>query len=148
MPLNETFQMPKAKTFDPLPKGIYHCQLIDIESKVWEGQDEPSLNFTFVPIEGEHYGKKVFASASLNMKGGTKPTNLYKLVTGLTGKDYTAEECKNQQEWMTFIFLSNLIGTQVNLVLSVAQKKTGGLKNVIDSILPVKEDIASYVPKQ
>lgn len=150
MPLSENFSMPKAKSFEPIPKGLYHCQLIDVESKQWEGQDEPSLNFTFVPIKGEHYGKKIFSSAALNMKksGPKGPTNLYKLISGLTGKEYTTEECKKQDEWMTFLFLSNLVGRQVMLVVSVVEKKTGGLKNVIDSILPVDQEIESYVPKQ
>ncbi len=153
MPLNENFKMPKheGKTYDPLPVGVYQAELNDIELKDgtdFSGNPSQNLSFTFVVIEeGEYYGRKIWANASLKMVGGTKPSNLYKILTKIAGKEFTKEECATSDEWMTFMFLESFVGSQHLLAVSQKAKVAGGFRNVIDSILPVKAKLPGYEPK-
>lgn len=139
--LDASFVMPKQENkYDLLPKGVYHCQLTDISQKLWEGQEEPSLNFEFSVIEdGEHYGRKIWQSAALKLTGGTKKSNLYKVLEGLTDKSYSKEECNTAHEWLKLEYLLTLMGTQKKLIVSHAEKKTGGMKVVIDAYMPLKD---------
>lgn len=150
MPLDERFSMPKQemKSYDPLPAGVYQVELTDIEMKDgtdFQGNPAQNLSFTFVVIEdGENYGRKLWANASRKFVGGTKPSNLYKITTGILNKQFTKEECASSDEWLTFIFLNDLLGKQNLLAVSQKDKQTGGKKNVIDSILPAKSLLPAY----
>lgn len=154
MPLDERFSMPKQemKSFDPLPAGVYQVELVDIEMKDgtdFEGNPAQNLSFTFVVIEdGEYYGRKLWANAARKFVNGTKQSNLYKIISGITGKQFSKEECVASDEWMTFIYLNDLLGKQNLLAVSQKEKTTGGKKNVIDSILPVKSELPAYEKKE
>lgn len=153
MPLDEKFSLPKqeTKTYDPLPNGVYQCELADIDLKEgldFNGNPAENLSFTFVVIEeGEFYGRKVWANCSKKFVGGTKPSNLYKVVSGITNKQYSKEECASSNEWLTFVSLNSLLGKQNILAISQKDKQTGGKKNVIDSILPAKTQLPAYEKK-
>lgn len=152
--LDSSFKFPKQeqKTFDPLPNGVYQCSLQEIElrdgTNFTTHEPEPQFSFTFIVIEeGEHYGRKLWANASLKLVGGTKSSNLYKVLSALADKQFTKEECLTSDEWMTSEFLNSFIGKQQLLAVSQKPKQTGGMKNVIDSILPVKAQLPAYIPK-
>lgn len=151
--LNETFSMPKQemKTFEPLPPSVYQCQLTDIDLKDgtdFSGNPAKNLAFVFTVIEeGEYYGRKLWMNASLKMCGGTKQSNLYKILTDVTGKQFSKDECATSDKWLTFVWLTSFIGSQNLMAVSQKAKQTGGMKNVIDSILPVKSKLPAFVPK-
>jgi hypothetical protein len=148
--LDDTFKMPKQelKTFEPLKAGVYQCELADVELKDatdFSGNPSKQLTFTFVVVEeGEDYGRKLWANASLKMVSGTKPSNLWKILCGITGKQYTKEECASSDEWLTFVLLMSFVGKQNLLAVSQKAKQAGGMKNVIDSILPIKSKLPAF----
>lgn len=148
----ENYKLPEreVKVYEPLPPNTYQCELQDIELKdgtSWEGNPERQYSFTFVVIEdGEHYGRKLWMNSNEKFVSGSKPSNLYKVITGLTGEKYEKDKCNQAHEWLNASFLNSLIGTQKVLAVSQKEKTTGGFKNVIDSILPVKQELDAYDP--
>jgi hypothetical protein len=150
MPVTQGFKFPKpeAKQYDPLPQGLYQCAVHDIEVKNapgFDGQLQDQVTFKFIALEeGESYGRYLFQTCSLKMVGGQKTSNLYTLLKNLTGKLYSKEECMSSDEWLTPEFFNAFIGKQYTLVVSQKAKAQGGVKNVIDSIVPVKEQLPAY----
>lgn len=148
----ENYKLPEReiKTFDPLPANTYQCELQDIELKdatSYAGDPEKQYSFTFVVIEeGEHYGRKLWMNSNEKFVGGSKPSNLYKILTGLTGETYDKATCDKAHEWINGEFLNGLLGTQKVLAVSQKEKQNGDKKNVIDSILPVKQELDPYDP--
>ena len=154
--ISPDFKMPESqgRTFEPVPPGIYQCQLSDIELKSMPSYDDQSVmeeQFLFrwnVLDEGAFYGKEVSAFASKKLVGGQKPSNLYRILSGVSGRQFTKEECMRQEETVGPEFLNALIGRQNVMAVSQKEKVKGGMKNVIDSILPVKAELPPYVGKQ
>lgn len=149
---DKTFSLPERETkdFEPLPVGAYHAELIDIEQRDgtdFQGNPAKQLSFTFAVIQdGEFYGRRLWANASEKMVGGTKPSNLFRILTGITGKSFSKEECANAHEWLNASFLNSFIGTQKLLAVSQKPKQMGGMKNVIESILPVSTNLPPFNP--
>jgi hypothetical protein len=153
--ISNDFKMPESqvKDYTPIPAGIYQCQLSDIDLKTMPSYDDQSVMeeqflFRFTVLEeGDFYGKEVSAWASKKLVGGQKPSNLYRILTGVLGRQFTKEECLHQETIVTSDFLNSLLGKQNILAVSQKEKQKGGMKNVIDSILPVKAQLPPYVEK-
>ena len=153
--IDPNFKMPESqgRKFEPVPPNIYQCQLSDIEIKSMPSFDDQSVmeeQFLFkwsILDEGAFYGKEIFAFSSKKLVGGQKPSNLYKILSGVSGKQFTKEECMRQEETVNPVLLNGLIGKQNIMAVSQKEKVKGGMKNVIDSILPVKAELPPYVGK-
>lgn len=149
--LNESdfkFPQQESKTFDPMPAGVYQVELTDIEERDgldFNGNPAKQMVFTFTVLdEGEHYGRKLWRQGTKKFSGGTKPSNLFTILSGVCGKTFTKEECDKSHEWLTAGFLNSLVGKQNLVAVSQKAKQTGGMRNVIDSIMPVKQDLPAY----
>jgi hypothetical protein len=153
--IDPNFKMPESqgRNFEPVPPNIYQCQLSDIEIKTMPSYDDATVmeeQFLFkwnILDEGAFYGKEISAFASKKLVGGQKPSNLYKILSGVSGRQFTKEECMRQEETVNPVFLNGLIGKQNIMAVSQKEKVKGGMKNVIDSILSVKADLPPYVGK-
>lgn len=147
---NEKFPEREVKEFEALAPGIYQCELTDIELKDstnFDGEAEKQYSFEFTVIEeGDYYGRKLWGNASQKFVGGSKPSNLFKIISGVVGKDFTKDESRTAHEWLNPGYFNALIGRQNLLAVSQKEKTSGGKKNVIDSILPVKEALPAYDP--
>lgn len=153
--LNESeFKFPEQEKtiYLPMPSGMYQIQLTDIEEKDgldFKGNPNKQLLFTFVVLdEGEFYGRMLWRQTSMKMSGGTKPSNLYTVLCGLENKDFSKEECQDSHNWLTASYLNGLIGKQYLGAVSQKAKLDGTPKNVLDSIMPVKEELPAYDPEK
>lgn len=143
---------PEGKEFEVLPEEVYHAEVLDVEFKMqkkWQSDEEEStLVFTFVVIEdGEHYGRRLWQYATPKLtkfKGGS---NLYKVLTGLYGRQLTDDECASPEETCSDDAINDLIGRQVRLGVGQKVKENGELKNIINSFFKVKkgDELPSYV---
>lgn len=150
---NYKLQEPAKKIYEPLSPDVYQFQLMDIESKqqtkYLSDEMEDVLNFTFVCLEeGENYGRRIWKTVPPKLVGGAKPSGLYTLLAGLTGKQFSKEECRNVHETVTPEFLNALVGHQVRLALEIHTTTTGKKVNKITSYLPVKNILPDFDPEK
>lgn len=139
-----------AKEFAPMPVDVYQFELLDVEAKEglkWGSEEtETKLSFTFVCVEeGQYYGRRVWRNSNTKFVGGTKPSNLYTIVTGITQRQFSKEECANAENVITMDFLNSLIGTQMRLSIGQSVSPTNGKTyNSIQAYLPVKQQLPAF----
>lgn len=138
-----------AKSFENLPKDVYQFELIDIEVKEqtkWQSTEvENVFVFTFSIVEDtELYGRRMWQYASQKLSSFKDGSNLYKTLCGLLGRQLTEEECSDPMGFCTADFMNSLIGKQVRLSIGEKKKDDGTLKNIIESYLPVKEELPAF----
>lgn len=149
---NIKVEVPQKKTYDPLPKDVYHCELLEVEDREEQGymtsEMVTKINFQFVVIEeGEHYGRRLFQNCSTKLSKYKGGSNLYKTLVGLNGgKELTDEQMADPEAVAGPDALNELIGTQVRLSVGQKEKKTkpGEYRNIIESFLPVKEELPAF----
>lgn len=143
---------PLGTTYEALPVGLYQCELIDIVLKdgtSYEGQPEKQLAFTWAVLkEGENYGRYIWQNANTKFVPGSKPSNLYRIITLIEGKQFTEEECADSANWLNAEYMNKLIGVQRMLVVGQKPKQNGDMKNTVDSMLPVEAKLPAFVPKE
>lgn len=143
----------EEKVWDILPNDVYQAEVLDIElkeEKKWNSEEIINkLVFTFVVVEeGEFYGRRLWQYATPKLtkfKGGS---NLYKVLSGIAGRQLTDEECASPEDTCSDEALNALIGKQVRLTVGQKEKKNGELKNIIDGFMPVKTALPAFVPKE
>ena len=141
--LDNSFKLPKyeEKKYEVLPVDVYQASVEDISmepNKFEEG--EMQLKFTLrILDDGAFYGRLIWYYTSLVMKGGTKPTKLFRIMTALTGKTYEKEQCMSSDEWLTHELLNSFIGAQVRISVSLNEKPDKTMFNKVDNVLPAKE---------
>ena len=154
MPVSENLKVVGSESgdFEPLPRDVYTFELIDVEeetrTKYQLDEEEEVIKFTFACIEdGPYYGRRIWRRATPKLSGGKKPSNLFSVLSGLTGKQYTREECKKPELIASPTHLNDLIGTQVRLSLGQkTSETTGKINNTIESFLPVKKKLPKFDP--
>lgn len=143
----------EKKVFDPIPKGIYQFELVDItlkEGKKWNSEEtEEKLSFKFACLKnGEFYGRYIWKDVSQKLskyKGGSA---LYIVLTGLLDRQLTDEEVDNAKEFLSPILLNDLIGMQVILALGQAEsEKSKTIYNTIESIQKAETTLPKFNPE-
>lgn len=147
--------VPETKEYELLPKDVYQAQLLDIENRTeqaWNSNEMvDKIVFTFVLIEdGEHYGRRLWQHCTTKLSKYKGGSNLYKVLAGLHGRDFTDAEVASPEKIAGDDALNSLIGKQVRLTVGVVEKQTkkGEFKNTIESFMPVKSELPAYVPKE
>ena len=141
---------PEGKEWDLIPKDVYQVEVLDIElkegTKYQSDEKQTQLVFTFVLIEeGEHYGRRMWQYASQTLSKFKGGSNLYKTIVGLNGGvQLTDEQCSNIDVTCSDEALNALIGKQVRLSIGDKAKQDGTLKNIIESYLPIKEELPAF----
>lgn len=128
-----SIQKVEKKEYPLLKKGIYQCELLDVNLKDATGEyakpGEKVLDFQFTILENkevdgenircrniwDNFVKPYFA---VNYKTGEK-NDLYKIVEAIIGRDLTQKE---EAEGFDENFINSLIGQQVKV--SVGEKVT------------------------
>lgn len=153
--LDNTFKMPeyKEKVYELIPVDTYQAELEDISLVPNQFADEEDnkmqLKFTFRLLdEGKFYGRLMWMYGGLRLGGGSRPTNLYKIICGLTGITYDKEQCKTQDAWMTQEFMNGLLNTQVRLLIGQVERKDKTMANKVQNILPAKTELPKFDPSK
>lgn len=152
MPVKQgtTVEAAKGKNFEPLPADVYPVQILDIEEREgtkWQSSEvEMQINVKFVVIEeGPHYGRLLWATCSPKIAGGTKQSKLYQVIVAATGAEFTKEQLQKAHEIVTPDFLNSMIGQQLRLTVSVADKHDGsGKTNKVNAYMPKKVAMPEY----
>jgi len=142
------------KEYSPMPIDVYQFEVLDVvskEGKKYQSDEvESKFSFTFVCIEpGAFYGRRIWRETNTKFVGGQKPSNLFTVISGITNRTFSREECENAGSVITDEFLNSLIGVQVRL--SIGQKRnelTGKTNNIIASYLPVKAQLPVFDPEK
>ena len=137
-----------SKQFAPMPVDVYQFEVMDIESKMgtkFQSEElEEKFSFTFVCVErGEFYGRRLWRETNTKFVGGQKPSNLYGVLCGITGKTFSKEECEDPS-FINESLLNGLIGKQIRLSVGQKQSQSGKTVNTITSFLPVKEQLPAF----
>jgi|10_taG_2_1085330.scaffolds.fasta_scaffold211785_1 hypothetical protein len=142
--------VPVGKEFEVLPKDVYQAELVDVsiktQTKYQSTDEEDVFVFDFVLIEeGEFYGRHMWKYCSQKLSKYNGGSNLYKVLVGLQGgKDLTDKQFASPEVTCSDDNMNALIGTQVRLSVGQKEKQDKTLKNVIDSYLPVKEELPAF----
>lgn len=152
MPLNKNPDVSGASTkkLPPLPGDMYQVQVLDVEERegtaYGSGQPEMQLNFKLAVLDdGPYYGRFLFATCSRKFVGGSKPSNLFSLISALTSRQFTKEEMQNPSAILTADFLNKLIGEQVRVTLIEKDRANGeGKTNKITTYMSKKQDLPGY----
>lgn len=153
MPIRETFNIEKkeGQTFEPLPKGVYQLELIDIELVEKDkyqkpGEKENVFEFTYgVVNDGDfrarrHWENFIPTYLYIGKNGKNK---LYQIIEAHV-KDILSPE---QEAKMDTQFINNLIGGQVQVAIGT---KTKGDKTyqVVESWLPANTSMTSLTVEE
>lgn len=145
MPLDNTFKAEKRETvnYEPLPKGIYQLELIDIEEVEKlkyqsESEYEKVLQFTFgVVNEGEFRARRHwenFVPTTLYISSKNGKNKLYQIVEALQKDDIGQ---KQEAEGLDGKFLNTLIGGQVQVATGIKVKGEKSYQ-IVESWLPAQ----------
>lgn len=139
MPITTELTHQEAKDFELLPEDTYVLQILNIEEREEPSYDdktvlETKLNFSFVILDEEHRGRRLWRSVTPVI---SEKSILLKLVQATVGKTLTQEE----QDAFNAEALNSLIGSQVRGVVGV----TGtGKSNKIVTFQPIKEELEAF----
>lgn len=147
--LDNSFKMPKyeKKEYPLIPTDTYQAELVEIEHVIstYKGEEKPQLKFVFRILEdGEYYGRFQWMYGSLAFRAGSKPTNLYKIISGITGLQYDEKQIESVDKWMDTKFLNGLVGVQVRLLVGPAERQDKTMTNKVQNILPAKENKPAF----
>jgi hypothetical protein len=151
MSIDNNYQMPKRERgqsdqkFEPLPQDIYQAQILKVELKKGQKkfnseETEDIFAFTFVVVDGKFIKRRLWQDCRMIMNPaweGGSASWLYKIFSSANKVELTSEEC----DQIGTKQINELEGKQVRLLVKQKPKADGSIKNVIDSILTVNEDI-------
>lgn len=149
-----TVEASKGKKFDPMPADVYSVEILDVEeregTKYQSSEVEVQISVKFVILdEGQYYGRFLWATCSPKISGGTKQSKLYQVIHAATGMEFTKEQFQKAGEIVTPDFLNSMIGSQLRLSVTVADKQDGsGKTNKVIGYLPKKADLPAYDEKK
>jgi len=121
--------------YESIPEDVYETMIEKIDSKMalnsFSGKEELTLNVVFNITEGEYAGRKLFRRIRPTISIG-KPSNLYKLVCAIEGKELDGDFFENFK-------LSSLLGRFVRATVKNVTKGDRTYSN-IDGFLASKLD--------
>lgn len=134
----------KKEEFDPIPEGMYQCEITDIRekegTKYMSTEKEMKIEFEFKILgnsvaQGRKLWKKITPKYSEPYEGG-KPSNLFVILRAALGRVPTIEDSSATA-------LNSLKGKQVNCVVKQEKGKDGKMWNNISDFLGINEEITT-----
>jgi hypothetical protein len=129
-----TVDFSEAESFEAIPDGEYACVIDEAELRESKSSDYPYINLTLSVAEGEHEGRKLWATASLHPKALWRTKELFENL-GINGEaiDLDVDEDSNA------VLDPEFVGMPVTAVVSseIAEQgaNKGKLRNVVDTLL-------------
>jgi len=115
----------ETTNFEPIDPGVYHCRLVEVESKPGKAADY--WRWEYEVVSAPYIGRKLWTNTSLSEAALFKVHESFDAYSAEYGSD-----------------TDDLIGQVVKLVVSIKPiqegPRKGELKNEIDRVLPASED--------
>jgi len=129
-----TVDFSEAESFEAIPDGEYPVVIAEAELRESKSSDYPYINLTLEVAEGEHEGRKLWATASLHPKALWRTKELFENL-GLEGEslDLDVDEDTNAILEPEFVGMPAIAVVSSEIAEQGARK--GQLRNVVDTLL-------------
>lgn len=132
--LQEQTDKAESSGFEPLPDGVYHLRLMDVDT-TREGPKGPYWSWEFDVVENEQFkGRKLWNNTSLSESAAFKMKETYEAFGVPLDTD-------------TDDMLGMVVKAQVSQRTIQSGSRQGDLGNQIDRLKPADPDVAARVQK-